>query len=245
MKLKHIACAALSAMSMAAVTSAHAQSAGDIQVSAGWMHFAPQDSSGPFNVTALGQTVTKQGASASVSDADTFGLTLQYFVTDHIAVEAVTGVPPKFHLNGEGTLGPLGELGTAREWSPTLLLKYYFLSAQSKFRPYVGAGASYVWFSDVKLSQQMANGAFLYSPQTGTALTGPTSVHIGSSFAPVVNAGLSYNFTKHWSAAFSVSYMWLSARATLTTNSAVGQIKSESKLKLDPIVTFLSVGYTF
>jgi len=245
MKLKHIACAAFATMSMAAVTSAHAQSAGDIQVSAGWMHFAPQDSSGPFNVTALGQTVTKQGASASVSNADTFGLTLQYFVTDHIAVEAVTGVPPKFHLNGEGTLGPLGELGTAREWSPTLLLKYYFLSAQSKFRPYVGAGASYVWFSDVKLSQQMANGAFLYSPQTGTALTGPTSVHIGSSFAPVVNAGLSYHFSKHWSAAFSVSYMWLSARATLTTNSAVGQVKSESKLKLDPIVTFLSVGYTF
>ncbi len=125
MKLKHIACAALSAMSMAAVTSAHAQSAGDIHVSAGWMHFAPQDSSGPFNITALGQTVTKRGASASVSDADTFGLTLQYFVTDHIAVEAVTGVPPKFHLSGEGTLGPLGELGTAREWSPTVLLSTF------------------------------------------------------------------------------------------------------------------------
>jgi outer membrane protein len=39
--------------------------------------------------------------------------------------------------------------------------------------------------------------------------------------------------------------MWLSARATLTTNSAVGQTRSESKLKLNPIVTFLSVGYTF
>ena len=123
--LKHITCAALATMSMAGVTCANAQSAGDIQVSAGWMHFAPQDSSGPFNVTALGQTVTKQGASASVSDADTFGLTLQYFVTDHIAVEAVTGVPPKFHLSGEGTLGPLGELGTAREWSPTVLLSTF------------------------------------------------------------------------------------------------------------------------
>jgi outer membrane protein len=245
MKLKHSALVALSALGVIGTTGAHAQSASDIQVSAGWMHFAPQDSSGPFNVTALGQTVTRQGASASVSDADTFGLTLQYFVSDHIAVEAVTGVPPKFHLQGEGTLAPLGELGTAREWSPTLLLKYYFLSPQSKFRPYVGAGGSYVWFSDVKLSQPMANGAFLYSPQTGNALTGPTSVHISSSFAPVVNAGLTYNFNKHWSAAFSVSYMWLSARATLTTTSAVGQIKSESKLKLDPIVTFLSVGYTF
>jgi outer membrane protein len=245
MKLKHIACAALAASGVAFAGGAYAQSAGSFQVNAGWMHFAPQDSSGAFNVSALGQTTTKAGAGASVSNADTFGLTLQYFVTDHIAAEGVFGVPPKFHLDGTGTLGALGELGTAREWSPTLLLKYYFMSPTSTFRPYLGAGASYVWFSDVKLSQQMSNGAFLYTPQTGAALTGPTSAHISSSFAPVVNAGLSYNFNKHWSAAFSVSYMWLSARATLTTNSALGQVRSESKIKLDPIVTFLSVGYTF
>jgi outer membrane protein len=245
MKLKHIACAALAASGMAAASGAHAQAAGSLQINAGWMHFAPQDSSGAFKVTALGQTAERPGSGASVSNADTFGLTLQYFVTDHFAVETVFGVPPKFHLDGEGTLGQLGELGNAREWSPTLLLKYYFMDASSKFRPYLGAGGSYVWFSDVKLSSQMASGAFLYSPQTGTALTGPTSAHISSSFAPVVNGGLSYNFNKHWSASFSVSYMWLKARATLTTNSSVGQVKSESKIKLDPIVTFLSVGYTF
>jgi outer membrane protein len=245
MKLKHLACAALAALGLAGAGGAEAQSAGDFQVTAGWMHFAPQDSSGAFNVTALGQTTQKQGSGASVSNADTFGFTLQYFLTDHIAAEGVFGVPPKFHLDGEGTLGALGELGNAREWSPTLLFKYYFMNPQSRLRPYLGAGASYVWFSDVKLSSQMANGAFLYTPQTGTALTGPTSAHISNSFAPVVNAGVSYNFNKHWSASFSVSYMWLSARATLTTQSSAGTIRSESKIKLDPIVTFLSVGYTF
>ena len=76
-------------------------------------------------------------------------------------------------------------------------------------------------------------------------LTGPTSVKLSSSFAPVVNAGFTYNFTEHWSAAFSVSYMWLKSRGTLETKSAVGTIKSESKIKLDPVVTFLSVGYKF
>ncbi|MDR5805641.1 OmpW family outer membrane protein [Caballeronia sp. LP006] len=242
MKIKLMACAAMAAL---CATGAHAQAAGDIQLNAGWMHFAPQDSSDPFNISALGQSMTSPGAGASVSNSDTLGLTAAYFFTDHIAVEGVAGVAPKFHLDGKGTLGRLGELGTAREWSPTLLLKYYFMSAQSKFRPYVGAGASYVWFSDVKLSSAMSNGAFLYSPQFGTALTGPTTAHISSSFAPVVNAGFAYNFTQHWSAAFSVSYMWLSARATLTTNSAVGTVRSESKIKLDPIVTFLSVGYRF
>ncbi|SAK85341.1 Putative lumazine-binding protein [Caballeronia fortuita] len=37
--------------------------------------------------------------------------------------------------------------------------------------------------------------------------------------------------------------LWWGRR--FTTNSALGQIKSESKLKLDPIVTFFSVGYKF
>ncbi len=245
MKLKRLACVALTTLGAMAATAAHAQHARDLQVNTGWMHFAPQDSSGAFNVTALGRTQARAGSGAAVSDADTFGLTLQYFVTDHIAVETVLDVPPRFHLDGEGTLAQFGQLGTAREWSPTLLLKYHFLNADSKLRPYLGAGASYVRFSDIKLNQQMSNGAFLYSTQTGTALTGPTNVNISSSFSPVVNADLAYNLDKHWSASFSVSYMWLSTRATLTTQSSVGQVRSESKIKLDPIVTFLSVGYTF
>lgn len=242
MNKKQFACAAAAAL---CVTGAHAQAAGSVVVNAGWMHFAPQESSGPFKIMALGQTTTAPGAGASVSDADTVGFTATYFITDHIAAEGVFGVPPKFNLYGTGTLSPFGKLGSAREWSPTLLLKYYFGSAQSRFRPYLGAGGSYVWFSDEKLNGAMGSGAFLYSNQYGSALTGPTSVKLSSSFAPVVNAGFTYNFTEHWSAAFSVSYMWLKSRATLETQSAVGTIKSESKIKLDPVVTFLSIGYKF
>ncbi|VXB41172.1 OmpW family protein [Burkholderia sp. 8Y] len=242
MKTKQIACAAAAAL---CVSGAHAQAAGNVVVNAGWMHFAPQDSSGPFKINALGQTMTESNAGASVDNADTFAITTTYFFTDHIAAEAVLGVPPKFNLDGTGTLGAIGKLGSAREWSPTLLLKYYFGSAQSRFRPYIAAGGAYVWFSDTKLTAPMANGAFLYSSQYGNALTGPTTVSLSSSFAPVANAGFTYNFTQHWSASFSLSYMWLSARARLETQSAVGTVRSESKIKLNPIVSFLSVGYKF
>jgi len=242
MKKKQLACAAAAAL---CVGGAHAQSAGSVVLNAGWMHFAPQDSSGPFKVTALAQTATQPGAGASISNADTFAFTAAYFITDHIAAEAVMGVPPQFDLEGTGTLSPFGKLGTVREWSPTLLLKYYFGSAQSRFRPYLGAGGSYVWFSGEKLTSPMSSGAFLYSSQFGNALEGPTTMKISSSFAPVVNAGFTYNFTEHWSAAFSLSYMWLSAHAKLETQSAVGTIKSESKIKLNPIISFLSVGYKF
>jgi outer membrane protein len=126
-----------------------------------------------------------------------------------------------------------------------VLLKYYFGDAQSRLRPFVGAGGAYVWYSGVKLSSATSNGAFLYSSTYGTALEGTTTAKLSSSFAPVVNAGFTYNFDKHWSAGVSLSYMWLSTRATLTTHSSVGTVTSTSKIKLDPIISFASVGYRF
>lgn len=237
------AMAAMAALLMS--TAAHAQSAGDIVANVGWFHLAPQDSSKPLTVSALGTSTTETGTGASVDGEDTFGLTATYFLTDHIAATAVLGAPPKFHLSGTGTLTSLGEIGTAYEWSPTLLLKYYFNDAQSRLRPYLGAGGSYVWYSGVKLSSAVSSGSFLYSSSYGTALEGPTTAKLSSSFAPVINAGLSYNIDKHWSVDASLSYMWLSTRATLTTQSKLGTVTSSTKIKLNPIISFVSVGYRF
>lgn len=225
--------------------TAHAQSAGDVVANLGWFHLAPQVSSQPFAINALGTTSPASGSGATVDDSDTFGLTTTWFMTDHIAAEAVLGVPPKFSLSGTGTLAALGKMGTAYEWSPTLLLKYYFGSAQSRFRPFVGAGAAYVWYSGIKLSSAVSSGAFLYSPSTSTLLEGSTTARLSSSFAPVINAGFTYNIDKHWSAGVSMSYMWLSTRATLTTNSSVGTVTSTTKIRLNPIISFASVGYRF
>ncbi|OAJ52917.1 hypothetical protein A6V36_35475 [Paraburkholderia ginsengiterrae] len=226
-------------------TATHAQSAGDFVANVGWLHFALQESSKPLTVNALGTTVTAAGTGASVDNADSLGLTGTYFITDHIASTAVLGIPPKFRLTGTGSLSSLGQIGSAYEWSPALLLKYFFNDATSNLRPYVGAGASYVWFSGAKLEPATANGAFLYTPTFGNALTGPTSAKLSSSFAPVINAGFTYNITKHWAVDASLAYMWLSTRATLTTQSKLGTVTSSTKLKLDPIISFVSVAYKF
>jgi len=223
---------------------ANAQAAGDIVVNAGWFHLAPQDSSQPLTAHFLGQSVTDTNSGASISDSDTFGLTLNYFVTDHISVESVLGVPPKIKLYGKGDLSPLGQLGSAREWSPSLIAKYWFGKPSNAFRPFLGVGVSYIRFSDVQLTSAMANGSFLPS----ALLRGPTTVSLSNSFAPVFNAGMSYQISKHWSIGASVSYLLFSTDATLTTQSpiaAVGQTRSETRLRVNPIVTFLSVGYKF
>ncbi len=180
MKLKR-AVTGLAALTCA--TAVHAQSAGKFFVSTGWLHFVPQDSSDPLKLDSIGGTPINQpqaGTGAGVSTADTVGFTAGYFVTDHIATEFVMGIPPDFDLNGTGTLTPFGKLGEARQWSPTLLFKYYFNAPQAKLRPSLGIGVARVWFTGAKIT----NTAFEQN-----VLHGPTSVDTDSSWSPVFNAG--------------------------------------------------------
>ncbi|MGX7004676.1 OmpW/AlkL family protein [Caballeronia sp. KNU42] len=241
MKIKRVVTgvAAFACMSGAA----HAQSANTFFVTGGWFHFAPLSSSGPLKETSVGGSpvgIDIPNSGASLSNADTAGFTAGYFVTDHIAGEFVLGIPPSFDLKGEKSYSQYGTLGSAKQWSPTLLLKYYFMQPQSKIRPYVGIGVTHVSFTDAKITN---------TDFETNVLHGPTDVSTDSSWAPVFNAGLTYAFTDHWFAGFSISFIPLHATAKLTTQAQtpVGQltVNSEAKLKLNPIVTYLNVGYRF
>jgi len=223
----------------AAAAPAMAQQAGDNVVGIGWFHLAPQDSS--QNLVISGQTVPNTGA--SVDNANTLGLQFTHFYTDNWALSADAGIPPTFHLSGEGSLQGV-HIGEAKQWSPAILAKYYFGDKTSQFRPFVGAGATYVWYSDVKLDSGFQQ---LLSSEISRGQTGafPTSAKLSSSLTPVINAGMSYNIDKNWSVSLSVSYIPLKTTADLTTSTPVGDVHSSTKLTLNPIVSFLSVGYKF
>ena len=235
---------ALAAAAALASGSAFAQQAGNWQVGAGWLHFAPQDSSKPLTFTSPVPAVVP-GSGATVGTSDTLGLNATYFVDSHWAIEGVMGIPPKFKLDGTGTLAPIGELGDARQWSPTVLAKYFFNDGAAPFRPFVGLGVTYVWYSDVTLTPglQAALGSRLRQPPGATS----TTAKLDSSFAAVFNVGAAYQFDRHWGMAFSVSYIPLKTKAKLTTTTAFGfpVATSESSLKVNPIVPYLSVTYTF
>jgi len=237
--------AAMAAALLAGGGSAMAQQAGDWVLGAGWMHFAPQDSSKPLTVTSPVNS-TVPGSGANVQSSDTLGLSATYFLDSHWGIEGVLGVPPKFKLDGEGSLGAIGELGNARQWSPALLGKYYFNEGNAAFRPYVGLGLTYVWYSDVELTPGMQNavGGLLRRPPGSTV----TSAKLESSWAPVFNIGAAYQFDQHWGLSFSVSYIPLKTTAKLTTASAATGAQlatSEASLKVNPIVPYLAVTYRF
>lgn len=235
----------IAALSIAAAFASPvmAQSAGSNIVNLGWFHLAPQDSSkGLTKLNGPGANFYPNRKS-SVSDADTLGIAFTHFFTDNVAVTADLGIPPTFKLNGRGDLAALGELGSAKQWSPAIVAKYYFGEATSKFRPFVGAGVTYVWYSDVKLTPNFQNSAALG--------TGIASASLSSSFSPVLNLGATYNIDDRWSLSLSVSYIPLKTDADITAmpagaiGTALGAQRYKTSITLDPIVSFLSVGYKF
>lgn len=222
---------------------AHAQATGSMLVSAGWMHFAPQSSSGPLTLTSLGGASINSSipnTSIEAGSSNTLGLSVTYFVTDHVAPELMFGIPSTVNLEGAEALASYGKLGIARQWNPALVFNYYFRNCQEKLRPYVGVGVARTWFSDAGVT----NNAF----EQGV-LTGPTTISIDRSWAPVFKLGLNYAVTQRWLAGFSLSYVPLSATVKLTTAapSSVGiiRIQSQTKINLDPIVAFVSASYRF
>jgi len=228
---------------LAFTSAAQAQSAGSIMLGTGWIHEAPQSSSDPLVTYSVNGNVVNQaspGTRATVPGSDTVGVSANYFITDHIATEFVFGIPPKFELDGAGTLQSFGKLGTVKEWTPTLLFKYYFADAEAKLRPYLGAGVAYTWFT----GGQITNSAF---QQTIGGPGSSSNVSASSTWSPVINAGLSYQFTKHLYGIVSLSYLKMKTTATINNSSALTGINvvEKANIKINPIVSYVSLAYRF
>ncbi len=229
-------------LALACATAAQAQSAGTFYLATGWFHLSPQSSSDQLKVISQGGTpvnASVPNTGARIDQSDTLGLSVGYFVTDHLSAEFEFGIPPKFDINGADGFSQFGKLGSARLWSPAVLFKWNFRKPEDKFRPYVGLGVTRVWFTDA----QITNTTF----QSGV-LGGPTTASSDRSWAPVFNLGFNYNFTKHWFAGASVSYIPVSATADFTTypSGPLGTtLHTQAKIKLNPIVTYAKVGYAF
>lgn len=236
MKLRDILAAI--AMLSGAVT-AQAQSAGDFILSTGWNHFRTQSGN-----QAVGETILDDMSSGpyksklSLGDADTFGLAGTYFFTNHIAGELALSTPARFDVNGIDAGETSVNLTSLRQKNASLLLKYYFFDAQEKLRPYVGIGISRVWFDNQT-----------FRPDASTT----QQISFKNKWAPILNGGLSYQFNKNWIGSFSISYMPLKTTASTHTSINFPEIPDEdplvlrnkTQIKLNPVITQLSIGYRF
>jgi outer membrane protein len=133
----------------------------------------------------------------------------------------------------------MATLGTTKPMPPAIEVRYHLFSAESKFRPFIGLGVNYTWFTQVRTT----NSQFV-TDSLGPG--GSAHASLSSSWNPVFEAGANYAITKHWSVGASLGYVPVKTHLTLYGQTATGtQIVSKSTLRLNPLNVFLNVAYTF
>jgi outer membrane protein len=190
-------------------------------------HVSADDLSGPF---------VPPGANIDANNVETLYLAYVRRLSPHFEVELAVGYPPLQKTVGKGpaTLGSVpydGQvIATARWIAPTALLEYDFLSENSQWRPYVGAGVNYTTFYDRD------------STAAGNAASGgPTKLSLTPSWGPAVTAGVSYHIAGNWH--MYGSYSWSQVKTDLTADTA--GVMRTTRISFGPQALVVSVGYSF
>ncbi|MDV2857256.1 OmpW family outer membrane protein [Oceanimonas sp. CAM02] len=193
--------ALLVAAALIAPSAAFAHQAGDILVRGGAVMVSPTtDANDPLDVQSNMQ----------------LGLTFSYMVTDNWGVELLAATPFSHSVESGGN-----EVAKVKHLPPSLMAQYYFGSAQSKVRPYVGAGINYTFFFD----------------EEGKGLLSGTNVKADDSWGLAAQAGLDMKVTDNLFVNGSVWYMDI--------DTDVKTDLETFKTEIDPIGLMVGLGYRF
>lgn len=175
------------------------------------------------------------GFGVDVDDNTQLGLNFAYFVSDKWNVEVLASTPFSHDVVvNDNPLG-LGQLGNVDHLPPTVTLNYFFASSASSFQPYVGVGVNATLFFDEEFTD------------SNKAL-GFNDLDLDESFGLTAQVGFDYMLTDKWLLNASVRYIDISTDATFTlNNAALGADNAQGSVSvdIDPIVTTVSLGYTF
>ncbi|WP_298720621.1 OmpW family outer membrane protein [uncultured Oceanisphaera sp.] len=185
--------------------SAFAHQAGDILVRGGAMTVAPTtDSEDTFDVDSNTQ----------------LGLTFSYMVTDNWGVELLAATPFSHGVSLKGS----GEVANVKHLPPTLMAQYYFGNAQSKVRPYIGAGINYTFFFDEE--------------SRGDLQAIDANVEADDSWGLAAQAGVDMDVTDNLFVNGSIWYMDIDTDVSVNGNYV-------DTANIDPIGLMVGLGYRF
>ena len=209
------------AIVLAAAVSGQAQAyqEGDWVVRFGATSVNPDESSS--NVMVGGADL---GVGVNVDSNTQLGINVAYFFTPNVNVELLAATPFSHDLG----LNTVGALGDTKHLPPSLTANYYFMSADSKFQPYVGAGINYTIFFDEEFTDANKTAGF-------------TDLDLDASFGLTAQLGFDYEVNEKWHVNASVRWIDIDTDATFKLNGADGSVSVD----IDPYVYTLSLGYKF
>lgn len=172
----------------------------------------PDDSSSRISVI---------GGEAEVDSAIAPDLNFTYFFTDNIAAE-LTLTYAEHDVSAEKTAVGNVDLGSLDLLPPTLTAQYHFMPNKT-FRPYVGAGISYVLIPDEDPGD--ADWVDYDDNEIGYAL----------------QVGFDYFFTDNWSLNVDLKKVWVDVDVAV---GALGTVVT-TNVDVDPWLIGVGIGYRF
>ena len=169
-------------------------------------------------ITGLG---VPAGADATVDSATTLLFTYERSIASNIGLELVLGVPPTIKAQASGTVPFLGEVLSAKNVAPTLLVNYHFGDAGRALRPYLGVGINYTRFTDAK------------SPYGW-------QISLSDSWGLAAQAGVDYAITRQWGLFASVG-----AAQVKSNLVAVGAAVLRTTIDFRPITYAAGASFRF
>ena len=185
-----------------------AHNKGDILIRAGVGVVIPNESSDdPNNIGEL-----------SLNNDVNLAGTISYMVTDNIGIEALVGLPFTHEISSAN----LGAVADASHLPFSMAAQYYFLEADSKIRPYVGAGFNYTSFLDEESKGKLAG----------------ATVTVDNSFGYALQAGVDVSIQDNWFANLSIWYLDIETTIQATNVNDIDVV-------VDPLAVMAAVGYKF
>lgn len=224
-RFQSAALAAGAGMAMLAAQPAQAQSAGSLMLRLGATRIAPQVKSGDLTAPAFAGTTADIRADSALSG----GITTM--LTDNVSIDLPLALPYTHDIVGDGAIAGVGKIGEVKSLPFTVFGQYRFLEAAAQLRPYLGLGVTYARFYKARSTAAL-------SALTGGTPDKPTTLAIGSKFAPTVQAGLSFAINAQWFVDANVSKTFLKTRTTLSSGQTLDAT-------VDPNSFGLTVGYRF
>lgn len=164
------------------------------------------------------------GEGISTYEHHTPSVQIGYFFNDNIAFNATLGLPPKIDIFGAGSIGALPKLGEVT-YGPTAFTLQYHPTVSGRFKPYIGAGVSYMIVFDEN------DGAF-------------GDLHVDNDLAFAFEAGTDVMLGQNWGMFLDIKKAFLRPNVTGTFETSPGVIEDVvTTTKLDPWV--FSAGVTF